>query len=84
VGHRRAARYCQGGYGEDDVLDETIALLEGVSAVLCARIGDCPRERLAAVGIRAIDDHAHEYIETAVARFFVEEFDVSERAARTA
>lgn len=84
VGHRRAARYCQGGYGEDDALDETIALLDGVSAVLCARIGDCPRERLAAAGIRAIDDHAHEYIETAVAQFFVEELGIAQQAAWTA
>lgn len=84
VGHRRAAQYCQGGYGEEDALDATIALLEGVSAVLCARIGDNPRERLAAAGIRAIDKHAHEYIETAVAEFFVEELGAAEQAARTA
>jgi nitrogen fixation protein NifB len=84
AGHRRAAQYCQGGYGEDDALDATIALLDGVSAVLCSRIGENPRERLAAAGIRAVDEHAHEYIETAVARFFVEEFGVAEQAARTA
>ncbi len=84
AGHRRAAQYCQGGYGEDDALDATIALLDGVSAVLCARIGENPRERLAAAGIRAVDEHAHEYIETAVARFFVEELGVAEQAARTA
>jgi len=84
VGHRRAAQYCQGGYGEDDALDETIALLDGVSAVLCARIGDCPRERLAAAGIRAVDHFAHEYIETAIAQYFVEEVGVAEQAARIA
>ena len=84
VGHRRAAQYCQGGYGEDDALDATIALLEGVSAVLCARIGDCPRERLAAAGIRAIDGHAHEYIETAVAQFFVDELGAAKQVAGTA
>jgi nitrogen fixation protein NifB len=84
AGHRRAAQYCQGGYGEDDALDATIALLDGVSAVLCARIGENPSERLAAAGIRAVDEHAHEYIETAIARFFVEELGVAEQAARTA
>jgi len=84
VSHRRAAQYCQGGYGEDDALDATIALLDGVSAVLCARIGENPRERLAAAGIRAIDTHAHEYIETAVAEFFVEELGAAEQAALTA
>ncbi len=84
VSHRRAAQYCQGGYGEDDALDATIALLEGVSAVLCARIGENPRERFAAAGIRAIDAHAHEYIETAVAEIFVEELGAAEQAALTA
>ena len=84
VSHRRAAQYCQGGYGEDDALAATIELLEGVSAVLCARIGENPRDRLAAAGIRAIDKHAHEYIETAVAEVFVEELGDTEQAALTA
>ncbi len=50
----------------------------------CARIGENPRERLAAAGIRAIDRHAHEYIETAVAEVFVEELGAAEQAALTA
>jgi nitrogen fixation protein NifB len=84
VGHRRAARYCQGGRGEDDALEATITLLQGVSAVLCARIGDCPRERLAATGIRAVDDYAHEYIETAIAQVLVDELGAAAPAARRA
>lgn len=84
VGHRRAAEYCQGGYGEEDALEKTIALLEGVSAVLCARIGDCPRDRLAAAGIRAIDAYAHEYIETGVAQAFADEFAATERTVCSA
>ena len=73
VGHRRAANYCQGGYGEDDTLAAIIELLDGVSSVLCSRIGESPRERLAAAGIRAVDAHAHAYIESAVAEVFLEE-----------
>lgn len=84
TGHRRIARYCQGGYAEDDVLDDTIALLDGISAVLCARVGRCPRERLAEAGIRAIDSYAHEYIETAVARYFAAEIGAAEQAALSA
>ncbi len=84
AGHRRAGRYCQGGYGEDDALESVIALLEGVTTVLCARIGRCPRDRLATAGIRAIDDHAHEYIEAAVARVFVDEHETAAKAVRTA
>ena len=84
IGHRRAAQYCQGGSGEHDVLEATIALLDGVSAVLCARIGSGPRDRLAAAGIRAIDEHAHDYVETAVARVFLQELGAAEPAAQTA
>jgi nitrogen fixation protein NifB len=59
-------------------------LLDGVSVVLCARIGDSPRERLAAAGIRAIDSHAHEYIEMAVAQVFVKDLGATKQAALTA
>ena len=84
VGHRRAAQYCQGGYGEDETLEATIALLKGVSAVLCARIGDRPRRRLSAAGISAIDTYAHDYVETAVAKAFVDDLGAAEPVARTA
>ncbi len=70
VGHRRAQHYCQGGDGDDDALAQTIAALDGIGLVLCAKIGACPKERLAAAGIRAIDDYAFDYIETAVAALF--------------
>ncbi len=70
VGHRRAGRYCQGGAGEDEVLDAVIAALEGVSAVLCAKIGRCPAERLKAAGIETLEEYAFQYIEPAVAAYF--------------
>lgn len=70
VGHRRAGRYCQGGAGEDDILDAVIAALDGVSAVLCARIGRCPAERLKAAGIETVEEYAFQYIEPAVAAYF--------------
>lgn len=70
VGHRRAGRYCQGGAGEDEVLDAVIAALDGVSAVLCAKIGRCPAERLTAAGIETVEEYAFQYIEPAVAAYF--------------
>ncbi|MFZ1413038.1 MAG: nitrogenase cofactor biosynthesis protein NifB [Defluviicoccus sp.] len=84
VGHRRAQHYCQGGDGDDDVLERTIEALAGVSAVLCARIGSCPKDQLAAAGIRAVDDFAFEYIETAVAALFRAEAARDIAPARTA
>jgi len=63
LGVRRADNYCKGGYGEDEALDPIIKALDGVSAVLVARIGDCPKQTLAEAGVTVIDDYAHEYIE---------------------
>jgi nitrogen fixation protein NifB len=63
VGMRRTDNYCKGGYGEEDSLEQIIAALHGVSAVLVARIGDCPRRRLADAGITVVDDYAHDFIE---------------------
>lgn len=68
--HRRCDNYCVGGFGEEDKLDLVIAALEGVETILCAKIGDCPREALAAAGITVNTDHAYEYIETAVSAIF--------------
>ncbi|BBE71945.1 FeMo cofactor biosynthesis protein NifB [Pleomorphomonas sp. SM30] len=74
VGHRKVDQYCMGGFGEDATLTGVIAALEGVDVVLCAKIGDCPKDDLAAAGIRASDDHAHDYIETAILALVAETF----------
>ena len=70
VTHRRADNYCLGGHGEEDRLAEIIRSLDGVPVVLCARIGESPRARLAAAGIEAIDAFAQDYIETAIAAVY--------------
>ena len=70
VGHRRADNYCLGGHGDPDRLERVIEVLEGVPVILCQRIGNRPREALAAAGIEAIQDHAGAYIETAVAAVY--------------
>jgi len=67
IGHRRASHYCQGGDGDDDVLEHTIAALEGISVVLTSKIGRCPRDRLAEAGITVFEDFAGQYIEPAAA-----------------
>ncbi len=75
IGHRKVEdAYCQGGFGEDATLDSTIKTLAGIDAVLCAKIGDCPRKDLAAAGIGVSDAHAFEYIEAAIAAYYAEEF----------
>lgn len=71
VGHRRADTYCRGGHGEEDVMDAILKTLEGVSALLCAKIGPTPREKLSAAGIAATDQYAFEYNEASAIAWYV-------------
>lgn len=84
VGHRRAGRYCHGGDGEDEVLEAILSALDGVAAVLCAKIGRCPADRLAEAGIRAVETYAFHYIESAVAAYYRDEVVTRDREACSA
>lgn len=71
VGHRKVEdAYCQGGFGEDATLESVIKTLDGVDAVLCSKIGDCPKKDLAAAGIAVTDEFALDYIEAAVSTIY--------------
>ena len=71
VGHRKVENYCQGGWGDDDVLeDKVIPILSGVEAVFVSKIGSCPKKDLAVAGISAVDQYPFEYIETAIADWY--------------
>jgi nitrogen fixation protein NifB len=74
VGHRKVEQYCLGGFGEDATLDGAIEALEGIDVVLCAKIGDCPKDSLKAAGIRATDAYGFDYIETAIGALYAAEF----------
>ncbi|MEO5337487.1 MAG: nitrogenase cofactor biosynthesis protein NifB [Magnetospirillum sp. WYHS-4] len=69
-GLRRADNYCRGGWGEDDNLEAIVEALAGVDAVLCAKVGGCPKDRLAEAGIAVVDAYAQDYIETAAAAWY--------------
>ncbi|WP_444443563.1 nitrogenase cofactor biosynthesis protein NifB [Rhodobacter capsulatus] len=70
--HRRCDNYCVDGGGEEDRLERVIAALDGIDTVLVAKIGDCPREGLAAAGITALDSWAQDYIEPAISTLYRE------------
>jgi len=71
VGHRKLDdNYCQGGFGEEIMLTSVVTALAGVDAVFCAKIGHCPKDALAAAGIKPVDEYAYEFIETAIADFY--------------
>ena len=81
IGHRKVDQYCEGGFGDDATLDGVIAALEGVDAILCAKIGDCPKEQLAAAGLTVSDAYAHDYIEPSVAALYQDRYGTMELAA---
>lgn len=70
VGHRKVEQYCEGGWGEDATLDGVLAALEGVKTVLCAKVGDCPKDSLTAAGIEASHEHAYDWIEAGIAAWY--------------
>ncbi len=80
IGHRKVDNYCQGGFGEDATLDSVIEALEGVTAVLCSRIGECPKDSLGAAQIEATDEYALEWIEAGIAAWYKAAFGHSEVA----
>ncbi|MDQ0560933.1 nitrogen fixation protein NifB [Rhizobium mesoamericanum] len=76
VAHRKVEQYCVGGEGEEATLDGIIAALEGIDVVLCAKIGECPRNQLMEAGVRATDAYGYDYIETAIGALYAAEFGV--------
>lgn len=84
VGHRKVENYCQGGFGEDATLDSVIAALEGVTSVLCSKIGGCPKDSLSAANIEATDDFAHEWIESGIAAWYQARFGLAAPAVKSA
>ena len=70
IGHRRVDHYCQGGWGEDDVLPSIVTAINDCHAVLVAKIGACPKAELKEAGIEPVEQYAHEFIEKAALGWF--------------
>lgn len=68
VGHRKIDLYCQGGYGEEATLENIIQAIADCKAVLVAKIGECPKEKLQKVGIQAVE--TFDVIEKAAGEFY--------------
>jgi nitrogen fixation protein NifB len=70
VGHRKIAEYCQGGYGEDAMLENIIGTAKDCTAVLASKVGPCPSKQLAEAGLKVIE--AYDVIETVARQFYDE------------
>jgi nitrogen fixation protein NifB len=84
VGHRRVDLYCQGGYDDEEAMPGITEALKGCAAVLVAKIGHCPRKDLAAAGIEAVEDYAHEYIEASALAWYRRHIDTMYDSTRVA
>jgi nitrogen fixation protein NifB len=67
---RPVERYCAGGEGEDEALAVALRALADCDAVLVAKVGRCPRGRLAAAGIEPVTERAFQPIEAAALGWF--------------
>jgi predicted Fe-Mo cluster-binding NifX family protein len=63
---RVVAHYCQGNRGSSSAMEQILATIQDCQAVLVARIGDGPTEKLAAIGVQAVTDYAYQAIEDAL------------------
>jgi predicted Fe-Mo cluster-binding NifX family protein len=60
---REVEHYCLGGEGNASAMPDILAAIQGCQAVLVAKIGDGPTEKLRAIGVAAVSDYAWEPIE---------------------
>jgi nitrogen fixation protein NifB len=68
VSHRRIDQYCQGGYGEEATAENIIKAIADCQAVLVAKIGNCPKEKLHAAGIQTVE--SYDLIEKVALEFY--------------
>jgi nitrogen fixation protein NifB len=54
----------------------------GVEVVLCAKIGECPQDKLIAAGIATSDAYAFDYIERAIGDYYADKYGVPQLALR--
>ncbi|MDA8149989.1 MAG: nitrogenase cofactor biosynthesis protein NifB, partial [Nitrospiraceae bacterium] len=72
VGHRRVDLYCEGGFGEEDSLTRITEALSDCVAVMCAKIGGCPKKTLEEAKILGIDKFAFQSIKPSLLTYFKE------------
>ncbi len=79
VGHRRVDLYCQDGLGDEDRLQTVIRAIQDCAAVLVAKIGTPPKEKLKKAGIEAVDTYAYEFVEPSAIAYYKDYLERRER-----
>ena len=70
VGHRRVDLYCEDGAGNEDHFQKIVRAIKDCTAVLVAKIGTPPKEKLQKAGIEAVDACAFEFIEPSAVAYY--------------
>ncbi|MGB3518076.1 MAG: nitrogenase cofactor biosynthesis protein NifB [Elainellaceae cyanobacterium] len=78
VSHRKVADYCQGGYGEEAMLNGIITTISDCQAVFASKVGPCPQRELEKAGLVVVE--AYDVIES-VARQFYDEHVLTRQSA---
>lgn len=60
---REVKHYCLGNSADQSAMAGILETIRDCAAVFVARIGDGPTEKLAAIGVQAVSNYAHEAIE---------------------
>jgi predicted Fe-Mo cluster-binding NifX family protein len=66
---REVEHYCLGQQSSKTAMAGILEAIKDCRAVLVAKIGDGPTEKLAAIGVEAVSDYAYEAIEASVLNY---------------
>lgn len=71
IGRRSVDEYCQGGYGDEPTLSDTLRAIADCSAIFVQKVGHCPRKDMVAAGIEPVDAYAGKPVHTSLMHFFL-------------
>lgn len=66
---REVEHYCLGGTSSKTAMSGILEAIKDCDAVFVAKIGDGPIEKLAKIGVEAVDQYAYEAIEESLADY---------------
>ncbi len=69
IERREVDHYCHGQHGDQTALQKILTTIGDCDAVLVAKIGDGPKDKLAKIGVRAVDEFAYEAVEESLCEY---------------
>ncbi|GAB2191260.1 hypothetical protein MAH1_28680 [Sessilibacter sp. MAH1] len=63
IDNREVDHYCHGQHGDQSAMQKILHTIKDCQAVFVAKVGDGPAEKLANIGVTAVDNYAYEAVE---------------------